>query len=195
MVTMTAKDSESTPEEEKHALQDTWTLWFIDNKSKNWLDNMHIVYDFNTVEDFWCLHNHIKPPDELPFTRDYCLFKKGIQPMWEDVQNKRGGRWYFQNEPGNRTNLNKIWLNLLLFAIGDNFGEQSEQICGIVVNIRAKGDRINIWTRDSTRKEDIMSIGTKIKKFLELPNGKLLYEEHDASAGRKSSRVNYTYSL
>lgn len=38
----------------KHPLEHRWTLWFYENdKRKDWLDNLHDVYTFETVEDFW----------------------------------------------------------------------------------------------------------------------------------------------
>lgn len=38
----------------KHPLEHEWTFWFFENnKSKAWLDNLHEVYTFNTIEDFW----------------------------------------------------------------------------------------------------------------------------------------------
>ena len=47
----------------------------------------------------------------------------------------------------------------LLCLIGEAFDEQSDDICGAVVNIRSKGDKIGIWTRDYNRKDSIMKIG------------------------------------
>lgn len=38
----------------KHPLEHQWTFWFFEsNKTKTWLDNLHKVYTFDTVEDFW----------------------------------------------------------------------------------------------------------------------------------------------
>lgn len=45
-----------------------------------------------TVEDFWSLADHIKPPSELMAGVDYSFFKNGIRPMWEDPQNVKGKR-------------------------------------------------------------------------------------------------------
>ena len=47
----------------------------------------------------------------------------------------------------------------LLCLIGEAFDEQSDDVCGAVVNIRNKGDKLGIWTRDFQRSETILKIG------------------------------------
>lgn len=38
----------------KHPLEHRWTFWFFENnRNKGWLENLHEVYSFDTVEDFW----------------------------------------------------------------------------------------------------------------------------------------------
>lgn len=37
----------------KHPLENKWTLWFYEQKSKVWEENIHEVASFDTVEDFW----------------------------------------------------------------------------------------------------------------------------------------------
>jgi len=37
----------------KHTLENKWTLWFYENKSRIWEENIHEVTSFDTVEDFW----------------------------------------------------------------------------------------------------------------------------------------------
>lgn len=64
----------------KHPLENTWTLWYLENdRSKNWEDMQNEITSFDMVEDFWSLYNHIKQPSEIRVGSDYSLFKKGIQ--------------------------------------------------------------------------------------------------------------------
>ena len=68
-------------------------MWFYKNdKSQSWEANQKPVINFDTVEDFWSLYNHIEVASKLQIGSDYSLFKKGIKPMWEDPHNKDGGR-------------------------------------------------------------------------------------------------------
>jgi len=64
----------------KHPLENTWTLWYLENdRNKSWEEMQNEITSFDMVEDFWSLYNHIKPPSELKIGSDYSLFKKGIQ--------------------------------------------------------------------------------------------------------------------
>ena len=43
--------------------------------------------------------------------------------------------------------------------IGEAFEEHSEHICGAVVNIRNKGDKLGVWTQDAGHPEANKRIG------------------------------------
>jgi translation initiation factor 4E len=43
--------------------------------------------------------------------------------------------------------------------IGEAFDEHSEDVCGAVVNVRSKGDKIGIWTVDAVKAQSVMEIG------------------------------------
>ncbi|CAH0767945.1 unnamed protein product [Bemisia tabaci] len=156
----------------KHPLQHTWTLWYFENdRSRKWEENQREVIDFNTVEDFWCLFNHIKPAGELKNSSDYSLFKKGIRPMWEDDANKNGGRWLINIDKPTRDEINLCWLELVLCMIGEAFDEASDEICGAVVSIRAKAAKLGLWTGNANNEKAVKYIGLR---SVECKNGKTL---------------------
>lgn len=47
----------------------------------------------------------------------------------------------------------------LLCLVGEAFDDYSDDVCGAVINVRAKGDKIAIWTTDFEHKEAITHIG------------------------------------
>ncbi|XP_018090583.1 eukaryotic translation initiation factor 4E isoform X3 [Xenopus laevis] len=145
----------------KHPLQNRWALWFFKNdKSKTWQANLRLISKFDTVEDFWALYNHIQLSSNLMSGCDYSLFKDGIEPMWEDEKNKRGGRWLITlNKQQRRNDLDRFWLETLMCLIGESFDEHSDDVCGAVVNVRAKGDKIAIWTTEFENKDAVTHIG------------------------------------
>ncbi|XP_046979944.1 eukaryotic translation initiation factor 4E-like [Schistocerca americana] len=182
----------------KHPLQNTWTLWYLDNdKQKSWEENQKEVTSFQTAEDFWSLYNHIKAASELRQGCDYSLFKKGIRPMWEDEVNKRGGRWLINLEKKQRaSDLDNFWLEILLCLIGEAFDEYSSQVCGAVVNIRAKGDKIGLWTSDASNEQSIMKIGHKLKERLKIGrNITISYQSHKDTMAKSGSATKITYSV
>jgi len=170
----------------KHPLQNTWTLWYFENdKKKSWAENLRPVTSFSTVEDFWCLYNHIKPASELRLGCDYCLFKQGIRPMWEDDANKYGGRWLISIErrSTNDDELDSMWLEILLCLVGEGFDEVTDEVCGAVINVRPKAYKIAIWTADYKRESSLMEIGRKLKTRLHIQQrDSLSYQTHEATA-------------
>lgn len=51
-----------------------------------------------------------------------------------------------------------FWLQLLCL-IGESFEEHSREVCGAVINIRTKGDKIAVWTRETENQEGVLRIG------------------------------------
>ena len=79
--------------------------------------------------------------------------------MWEDARNKKGGRWLFSLQKKQQKSLDEMWLEVLLCLVGEAFGDESEQICGAVLNVRARLDKIAVWTSNSDDEKAIACIG------------------------------------
>ncbi|XP_055281916.1 eukaryotic translation initiation factor 4E type 1B-like [Moschus berezovskii] len=161
------------PEEGKldlHPLINRWALWFFKNDcSLAWQNNLHRVTKFNTVEDFWVIHNNNQLASKLSSGCDYALFKDGIKPMWEDSRNKQVGRWLVSlTKQQHHIELVHLWLETLLCIIRESFGEPSQEVCGAVINIRAKGDKIAVWTWEAENQEGVLHIGCVYKECLGL---------------------------
>ncbi|MBN3307939.1 IF4EB factor, partial [Amia calva] len=180
-----------------------WALWFYKNdKSKTWQENLSLITKFDTVEDFWALYNNIQVASKLSSGCDYSVFKDGIEPMWEDPQNKCGGRWLITLSKQQRhTELDRFWLetviyetfftnspSLLLCIIGEGFDVYSRDVCGAVINVRAKGDKIAIWTTNAENREAVTYIGRKYKEGLGLPMKIIIgYQAHADTATKSNS--------
>ncbi|XP_065186885.1 eukaryotic translation initiation factor 4E-1A-like [Sycon ciliatum] len=155
----------------KHPLHNGWDWWFFKNdKSREWRTNLKQITVFSTVEDFWALHNHIQPVSNLPAGCDYMLFKTGIEPTWEDSANKRGGRWLMQTGKTVRAEkLDTYWLEILLLLVGEGFGDDADCVNGVVVQIRAKMDKLALWTK-TTDKQQNDRIERRFREVLKLPS-------------------------
>lgn len=172
----------------KHPLQNRWSLWFFKNdKSKTWQANLRLISKFDTVEDFWALYNHIQLSSNLMSGCDYSLFKDGIEPMWEDERNKRGGRWLITlNKQQRRLDLDRFWLETLLCLVGEAFDDYSDEVCGAVVNIRTKGDKIAVWTSDFENRDAVTHIGKVYKERLGLSMKMTIGYQSHADTSTKS---------
>jgi translation initiation factor 4E len=187
----------------KHPLQNNWQLWYWRNTSQGtWQDNLLKVAKFNTVEDFWALFHHIEVASNLQVGSDYNLFKDEIEPMWEDTANRKGGRWLFtlnktggaKSSPNHQQQLDNLWLEVLLCLIGEAFGEYSNQVNGAVLNIRAKMDKVAVWTTDCRDMVAVKAIG-KILKERTGGGFKISYESHADTANKQSSTAKATLTL
>jgi len=180
----------------KHPLQHTWTLWYKDtDQSKSWKENLNEIESFDTVEDFWSLYNHIKPPSEINIGSDYSLFKKGIWPMWEDEGNKRGGAWLIQLKQSKQLDADSIWLDVLLCLIGEAF-EDSEEICGATINVRKLNKiKIGLWTSNGTHSDAILRIGRTLKEALRLGQCTYTYSLHTDIIVKQGSNAKSIYNI
>jgi len=187
--------------EKTHKLKRTWVLWYLsNNRALTWEERLRNVCSFSTVEHFWALYNHIRTPSLLPFQCDYNVFREGIKPMWEVAENKQGGRWLINVDKARHNDLlDIIWLEVLLAIIGEQFGDAGDEICGVVANIRNKGDKISIWTRNANNNEANQKIGEVLKQKLlaapltdripRPPFDALRYEFHDDLQTKQGSTV------
>eukprot|EP00095_Tigriopus_kingsejongensis_P001720 maker-scaffold539_size142544-snap-gene-0.21 protein:Tk01720 transcript:maker-scaffold539_size142544-snap-gene-0.21-mRNA-1 annotation:"eukaryotic translation initiation factor 4e" len=191
-----AADSEAIEESQdpemliKHPLQNEWTLWFFKNdRARSWEENQRPIITFTTVEDFWALYNHIERASRLQSGCDYSLFKKGIKPMWEDDNNKRGGRWLINLDKKQRGHcLDNFWLEVMLCLIGETFGDDSQYVNGAVVSVRGKGDKIGMWMGDASKGESIRSVGKQVKDRLSIDNTTTLgFEAHQDTMKKSGS--------
>lgn len=87
----------SSPREQQHTLEASWTVWFLHRgpgmKISNYLLATKQVRTFSTVEEFWDTYSHLRRVDKLPFTSEFQIFRKGVKPLWEDPINEQGGKW------------------------------------------------------------------------------------------------------
>lgn len=179
----------------KHPLENAWTFWFDNpssgkSKSAAWGSSLRSVHTFKTVEDFWCLYNNVFLPSKLPSGADFHCFKAGIEPKWEDLICAHGGKWTATNTRGGKAGLDQLWLNTLLAMIGEQFDE-GDEICGAVASVRARQEKIALWTRTATNEAAQMSIGKQWKEFLDY-NEKIHYMFHEDAKKDKAARNRYT---
>jgi translation initiation factor 4E len=144
-------DSKTATPPPTHSLRHSWVFWFRPpiSKSNGFVEyekTLHPMASFGTVEDFFGIYQHLKRPSTLPLVSDYHIFKKGIRPVWEDDENKRGGKWIVRLKKGVA---DRYWEDLLLAIVGDQFAEASEEVCGAVLSVRNGEDILSIWTRNN----------------------------------------------
>ncbi|XP_017154116.1 eukaryotic translation initiation factor 4E1-like [Drosophila miranda] len=179
----------------KHPLEHTWTVWHWENdRSKHWSDMLIEVTSFNTVEDFFTVYYFIKPPSQLSDFNDYMVFKQGVRPMWEDDINKDGGRWIIMLDKNTKAMNDKLWQDLLLCSIGECF-QHSNEINGVVINLRKKANKLSLWTKNSANAQAVLYLGQQLKGLLKLTNVEIQYQAHKDAIVQHGSNFNAMYKL
>lgn len=198
---LASKSSGATTE---HPLKSTWIVWYRPPTSKytDYEKSTIALAHFASVEAFWTVYTHLKRPSVLPAVSDYHIFKKGIRPVWEDEENKRGGKWILRLKKGV---VDRYWEDLLLAIVGDQFAEAGEEVCGAVLSVRTGEDVLSVWTRiDGGRNIKIryaLSHGClnktsrltggyreTIKRLLALPSDtNIVWKSHDDSIAQRSA--------
>lgn len=170
----------------KHPLQNTWTLWFDNPKSKtnteSWADNLKEIISLDTVEDFWSTFNNVAKITHLSPNSNYHFFKRGIRPEWEDESNAKGGK-FAMSIPRNKSGdvINEYWMNLLLAIIGEQLATE-EEICGAVISVRKSFFKLALWIKSSDDEDKIDKIRQSLRETLQLPDTIIIeFITHDTS--------------
>lgn len=77
-------------------------------------------------------------PTDIQDGCNYALFRNAVRPMWEDENNRDGGRWIItldkrvENDEGNR-----LWLDTVLLVIEEQLSEPAS-IYGVIFQNRWK---------------------------------------------------------
>ncbi|KAL6562029.1 Eukaryotic translation initiation factor 4E type 2 [Orobanche gracilis] len=162
----------------RHPLEHSWTFWFDSPSAKSkqaaWGSSIRPIYTFSTVEDFWGVYNNIHHPSKLAVGADFHCFKNKIEPKWEDPVCANGGKW---TVTFSRSKSDTSWLYTLLAMIGEQF-DYGDEICGAVVNVRVRQEKIAIWTKNARNQAAQLSIGRQWKKFLDY-NETIGFISHD----------------
>lgn len=189
-----ANPSKSLTPAAKHPLEHSWTFWFDNPSAKSrkadepvvWGSTIRPIYTFSTVEDFWSIYNNIHHPSKLAMGSDFHCFKHKIEPKWEDPICANGGKWTVNFARGRS---DTCWLYTLLAMIGEQF-DHGDEICGAVVNVRSRQEKIALWTKNAANEAAQISIGKQWKEFLDYNEtvGFIFHEDakkHDRGAKNK----------
>ena len=114
------------------------------------------------------MYNNIYSVEEIMPNTDYMLFKKGIKPEWEDVNNKSGGKWVvtLPIEEDMEEEVDLAWIKSLVSMISGVIDiKEYSLINGIVLSVREKHLRLSLWCNESKNITVLKSIGRLFKNW------------------------------
>ena len=158
----------STSSEKK--LENKFVFWYhiINNipSDQDYKAQIKKLAQFDTLENFWAIFQYLKKPDDIKQPIEFQLFKEGIAPMWEDDQNKNGGRIALKLR---KEYSNLVWEELVFAFIGGYFAKEiKDEINGLVINCKKDFNTLQIWTK-SFSDEVTSGIEKNIREILSIP--------------------------
>ncbi|KAF2727851.1 IF4E-domain-containing protein [Polyplosphaeria fusca] len=180
-----ASEEAPPPDGATWPLKFTWVIWYRPPTPKNsdYEKSTRPLCHMSTAQEFWRVFVHLNRPSKLPTVSDYHFFKEGIRPVWEDDENKRGGKWIMRLKKGVA---DRYWEELLMSLIGDQFAEAAEEVCGFVLSVRSGEDVFSIWTKNDGGRN--IKIRETVKRVLNLPaDTNIVWRSHDDSIAQRSA--------
>ncbi|CBH17134.1 eukaryotic translation initiation factor 4e,putative [Trypanosoma brucei gambiense DAL972] len=194
----------------RHLLNRPWTLWYDSVSTydcKQWELSLIEVMTVRTVEDFFAMLHYCKPPHVLRVSAQYHFFREGVKPMWEDPNNKAGGKLWVSLDDKTMTDksgaagggktrkdngtdadkkpeLDTVWENVLIALVGEylDYGVEGEHIMGVVLTKRKYCNRIALWLKDASDSDAVAAIEKQlVKEAGLLPTTKPIFTAHGAS--------------
>lgn len=140
----------------RHQLEYPWTLSYKprivykqQQSERDWLLDYKTIYVIKDIESFWGVYNNIPSLTDMPAGSIYAMFKNGINPSWEDPENKTGFSWIlYGSKNATKAWINKIYEATLLTLIGCQY-KYEECLNGCSFERKAKGDKFVFWFKSN----------------------------------------------
>ena len=192
-------------------LSNKFVFWYhiIDTSSdQDYKSQIKKLAQFETLEEFWSIFQYLKKPDDFKQPIEIQLFKDGITPMWEDENNKNGGRISLKLR---KEYSNLVWEELIFAFIGGYFNKEiKDEINGLVMNCKKDFNTLQIWTKNfntevnkgieknirellNIPKEVILEIKPFNMQYKEYPNNYNNYNNYNKQGNYMKKRQNNNY--
>jgi hypothetical protein len=158
---------------EFHNLADCWTLWAHLPHDTDWTTKSYKkIYTIKNVESAIAITETM--PEVLVKNCMLFLMREGINPVWEDPQNRSGG--CFSYKISNK-NVYEVWRDLSYILMGETISSKAPFVLGVTgITISPKKNFciIKIWMRNCsfqnpavvTEVKNLISQGCLFKKHV-----------------------------
>ena len=179
-------------------LSNKFVFWYHINEimaDQEYESQIKKLAEFDTLEDFWAIFQYLKKPDDCKQAIEFQLFKDQIKPMWEDENNKNGGRIAIKLR---KEFSNLAWEESIFAFIGGYFDKEiKDEINGLVINCKKEYNTLQIWIKTYTN-EIISGIEKNLREILSIPNEVILdikpFNQPQKEYNNYNSYNNYNYN-
>ena len=127
-------------------LNNNWILWAHLPHDTNWsLDSYKEISKISSVEE--CIEIYKNIPNDIIEKCMLFIMKEGIKPLWEDIQNVKGGCFSYkvlENEVVN------TWKKLTYLTLGETLTKDhnlSNNINGISISPKKNFSIVKVWLK------------------------------------------------
>lgn len=125
-------------------LKNKWVLWAHLPHDTDWsLNSYKAIYKLSTVEETIAISETL--PEILVKNCMLFIMKDGINPIWEDKQNRDGG--CFSYKVSNK-NVSNVWKDLTYILVGESLSTNDafvNNVTGITISPKKNFCIIKIW--------------------------------------------------
>ena len=119
---------------------------------KEYENQVKKIAEFDTIEDFWAIFQHLRKPDSCKPGIEFQMFKEPVKPLWEDENNKNGGRTSIKLRKDFTT---IIWEEMIVALIGNVLPKEiKDEINGIIVSSKREFNTLQIWFKNFEAKNN-----------------------------------------
>lgn len=141
-------------------LNNTWVIWYHDQKNDWSINGFKKLYEIKTIEDFWDIYQKLN--NYVILKGMFFLMKKDIEPRWETKENINGGCWSYKI---NKNESFISWLYLSICLCGEqliknnNIGNENKNLVnGISISPKKNFCIIKIWNNDNLKTDNSILI-------------------------------------
>ncbi|KRX08538.1 Translation Initiation factor eIF- 4e-like domain [Pseudocohnilembus persalinus] len=140
--------------QKEHKLRRKFTFYYQqisdDQTDDQW--NIKKIDEFDTVEKFWKIFQHIKRPSQIETNAQIFLFAENSIPKWEDPSHKNGGRF---KKGIAKIDVDQSWENFALSFISGQ-KELLDKVNGIQIKIMQNREKCMgcVWVQDINNVEN-----------------------------------------
>lgn len=132
-----------------HKLSDHWTLWAHLPHNTDWSLKSYIpIYTFTTIEEAIAVTESL--PTSLVENCMLFVMRKGINPIWEDSQNRDGGCFSYKVLS---KSIYSAWKELTYVTVGGSISSKEgffDSVTGITISPKKNFCIIKIWMKNCT---------------------------------------------
>lgn len=139
-----AKNDDNVDDGTKIYFNHSYILWAHDISEKDWsINGYKKLCKIENVSQFWRVFNNFSKLG-VKFMH-FFLMKDGVEPIWEDPENRNGGICSFRIE---FTNAMEIWQYLNIRLVLETLTVVESDINGVSISPKNNWAIIKIWNKD-----------------------------------------------